>query len=734
MIERDFDVPFVAELALREKQIQQNYRPVIAVHKWFARRPGTLFRAVLLSEFTHEPLRQTFYQGHSFPQIRVLDPFMGGGTTLIEANRTGCGVTGLDVNPMSWWIVRQELGALDVAAYVGAANRLRDELEQEVGDLYRTQCKLCHSSDAKVKYFLWVKTVQCTRCEQRIDLFPNYMLSEDVRHPTNVFVCRKCGELYDSKSRKQPKSCSHCGGEFSTEFTARHNRVKCCHCGVSNSYPSGIAPRHRLFAIEYYCEECFSKTPGRLFKKPDADDIEKYHQAERRLAKAKIRHVPDEEIPAGDETERLHRWGYHYYRELFNARQLLGLELSCRAIRIVRDRSLQEALATNLSDLLRYQNMHCRYDTMALKSMDIFSVHGFPVSLIQCESNLLGVSSPRKSGPIGSGGWLNIVGKFAKAKRYCEHPFEVQQTGHRKKEIPIESEWIGEHRNGNSEAAVREVRLRCEDAAKARFNGDSFDAVLTDPPYFGNVQYAELMDFCYVWLRGLVGQSHPEFTKGSTRHINELTGNISMGRDLEHFAEGLSDAFKRAATVLKRGGPFVFTFHHNNMEAYVPVAVAILDASLVCSASLPCPAEMGASIHINGTTSSIVDTVFVCRATGRFPRRWLAMNAKELADLIHDDASKLVEAGLGPTQGDLRCITYGHLVRLAVWNLKAKWSVKHCISERLKLVMSWIEKFGGPAAVLNELGEKFTRASRNQCWELSESAVKYGKGTDEVAF
>ena len=44
MIERDFDVPFIADLALREKQIQQNYRPIIAVHKWFARRPGTLFR------------------------------------------------------------------------------------------------------------------------------------------------------------------------------------------------------------------------------------------------------------------------------------------------------------------------------------------------------------------------------------------------------------------------------------------------------------------------------------------------------------------------------------------------------------------------------------------------------------------------------------------------------------------------------------------------------------------
>jgi adenine-specific DNA methylase len=62
MIEKRFDIAFVANLARREKQIQQNYRPVIAVHKWFARRPGTLFRALLLSEFSDLPLKDIFYQ------------------------------------------------------------------------------------------------------------------------------------------------------------------------------------------------------------------------------------------------------------------------------------------------------------------------------------------------------------------------------------------------------------------------------------------------------------------------------------------------------------------------------------------------------------------------------------------------------------------------------------------------------------------------------------------------
>src|SRR5437870_13674226 len=103
MIEKDYDVSFVAALALREKQIQQNYRPIIAVHKWFARRPGTLFRALLLAEFGRMPLRETFFQANSLAGIRVADPFMGGGTPLLEANRLGRAMHCHDINPVPHW-------------------------------------------------------------------------------------------------------------------------------------------------------------------------------------------------------------------------------------------------------------------------------------------------------------------------------------------------------------------------------------------------------------------------------------------------------------------------------------------------------------------------------------------------------------------------------------------------------------------------------------------------------
>ena len=386
---------------------------------------------------------------------------------------------------------------------------------------------------------------------------------------------------------------------------------------------------------------------------------------------------------------------------MFNSRQLLGLELICREIHRQKNSRLRRALATNLSDLLRYQNMLYRYDTMALKSLDVFSVHGFPVGNIQCESNLLGING--KLTAVGSGGWLNIVEKFARAKSYCVEPFEIRHRGLRKEQVFIKDEWIGEERSAKPRPERRSVTLGCADASAKDLGGREFDAVLTDPPYFGNVQYAELMDFCYVWLRRLAGESEPAFAKPSTRDANELTGNINMGRGLDHFTEGLSRVFQQTAKSLKPGSPLAFTYHHNHLEAYLPAAVAILDSGLTCSATIPCPAEMGASIHINGTGSSIIDTVFICRSTGRFPRGWLADGPRALARLVVEEVQKLREAKLEPTQGDIRCIVFGHLIRLAVWHLRTGWNRSLNVSRRTQAVAEWIANFGGLEAVQKEL-------------------------------
>src|SRR5262249_30299929 len=214
---------------------------------------------------------------------------------------------------------------------------------------------------------------------------------------------------------------------------------------------------------------------------------------------------------------------------------------------------------------------------------------------------------------------------------YCDQPFEVIHHGKQKIQVPIPGEWIGDWRNGTGGPEQRKVTLHCGSATLAPMAPASLDAVLTDPPYFGNVQYAELMDFCYVWLRKLVGAGRKEFRTPSTRNESELTGNETMQRGLAHFTEGLAATFRKMASALKAGSPFAFTYHHNQSDAYFPIAVALLDAGLTCSAAIPCPAEMGGSVHISGTGSSIVDTVFVCRATGTVSKASLAGSTADIA-------------------------------------------------------------------------------------------------------
>ena len=210
-IERRFDVSLIAEMALREKQVQQNYRPFIGVHKWFARRPGTLFRGLILAEFGKGCLEDIFYESNDLSGIRIADPFMGGGTPLIEAHRVGCNVQGVDINPMSAWIVREAIEPLDISAYERAARTLMDDLRAGIDQYYRTSCPLYGDADVPVKSFLWVKMLDCEACGRPFDLFPGYLLANNRRHPKNVLVCPACGDLNEVEDCKSPNDCATCG-------------------------------------------------------------------------------------------------------------------------------------------------------------------------------------------------------------------------------------------------------------------------------------------------------------------------------------------------------------------------------------------------------------------------------------------------------------------------------------------------------------------------------------------
>ncbi|MEN6437039.1 MAG: DNA methylase, partial [Syntrophobacter sp.] len=710
-LESCFDIEFTACLAQKEKQIQQNYRPVIGIHKWFARRPGTVFRNLLLAEFDCEnSVREDYWRAHQFNGV-IADPFMGGGTPVLEANRLGFSIVGADINPMAFWIVRQSLAPLDLDAFGRHAETVIHDLERELGSLYTTTCKFC-GGPADVKYFLWVKTQICPECGKENDLFPGYLLAEAERHPRHVVVCRECGELNEFERQptaNRPEPCRACGEAVYIDGPAKKNRISCSACAHTFSYPGknpSSPPRHRMWAIEYHCAACKPRRQGRFFKRPDKEDLEKFLEAKRTLEERRAEFsIPSASIPLGDETKRLHRWGYRLFREMFNERQLLGLGLLLNRIRAVEETPVRHALLTVFSDFLRYQNMLARYDTYALKCQDIFSVHGFPVGLVQCENNLLGIPF------VGSGAFRHFIEKYRRAKEYCRQPFETRQSGKRKTLVPILGESIKAEQVGRFPIAnAREAWIDSRSAEQVPLGPDSLDGVFTDPPYFDNVQYAELMDFCYVWLRLALADEFDAFKAPSTKTLQELTGNEVMGRGLDHFTGGLSGIFRHYADALKPGAPFVFTFHHNDPNAYIPIVVAILDAGLDCTAALPAPAEMGASLHIARTKSSVLDSIFVCRKVH------VGGASEAVRDRLGSDLSALRKAGLRITEGDIRCLLAGHMARIAINRLRDTWDQSATLRERMANVQAML---GGIRDELDH--ERLIDALVESTWEKGKT-------------
>lgn len=684
-IENRFDVPFTAVLAQKEKQIQQNYRPIIGIHKWFARRPGSVFRNLLLSEFNgEEPIDSSYWRVHNMAGI-VADPFMGGGTPIFEANRLGFSVVGTDINPMAYWIVRQSLVSINQKDFVQEAKSVTIEVEKEIGSYYTTTCRFC-GKDASIKYFIWVKTQKCPDCGTETDLFPGYLLAEAVRHPKNVIACNHCGHLneFDDKpSIQRPKKCEQCTHPIYVEGNARNNRAKCGSCGFEFKYPvTSSAPIHRMWAIEYHCENCKPNHTGRFFKESDQEDIRKFEKAQSLFNRIGSNlPIPNDKIPLGDETRRLHQWGYRHFREMFNDRQLLGLGLLLKRIKETKKREIRHALLTVFSDFLRYQNMLCRYDTYALKCQDIFSVHGFPVGLVQCENSLLGIPK------VGSGAFRHFIEKYLKAKQYCRNPFETRFIVNRKDIVYIEGEKIeAKLVNRFPNQKQRQAFIKAADATSINLPAESLDGVFTDPPYYNNVQYAELMDFCYAWLRLGLKEEFKEFRPNTTRTDAELTGNVSMQRGLDSFTGGLSKIFCHYATALKIGAPFVFTYHHNDPDAYIPLIIAILDAGLNCTATLPVPAEMGASLHIARSKSSVLDTVFVCR------KRFLRTDETPLAECLKHDMDLLSSSGLKLSEGDIKCLLSGHIARKTINQLRYKWKFDDSLAEKMSIATEYIAR------------------------------------------
>jgi adenine-specific DNA methylase len=282
---------------------------------------------------------------------------MGGGTTIFESLRLGLSIVGRDINPIAYWLVRQAVEPLDIREFTRIGQEVWKKLKEQVGYLYQTRCLECNDL-AEVKYFIWVKTCACPTCGEEVSLFPGYRVAESVRHPREVFHCPQCEELRELE-KSDFRECSKCERSLQRGNTSR-GKTTCIKCETTFTFAGRLQtpPQHKLFAIEYRCGVCYEGITGRQFKSPDVEDYARVVEAKSLLSRDGSEFdLPEDAIPEGDETNRLHRWGYHNYQDMFNDRQLFGLGCLMNIIKQVPDSRIRQALATVFSDFLRYQNL-----------------------------------------------------------------------------------------------------------------------------------------------------------------------------------------------------------------------------------------------------------------------------------------------------------------------------------------------------------------------------------------
>ena len=216
-IEVGFPIVEINRLAQPERN---SFKPIYQMHKWFARRASCVFRAILLGALkpawkpdgTPVDLMEEFYRNHGDdPETAgkvVLDPFMGGGTTVVEALRLGCRVIGIDLNPVAWFIVKTEVEPVDPEALQDAFERLAARpvawnggapLRESLLGLYRT--KVAPDVEADVIYTFWVKHAICTdpTCKREVPLFKDWLVAHktlSVRYHRDV-SCPRCRKRFD---------------------------------------------------------------------------------------------------------------------------------------------------------------------------------------------------------------------------------------------------------------------------------------------------------------------------------------------------------------------------------------------------------------------------------------------------------------------------------------------------------------------------------------------------------
>jgi len=606
-----FPIEFVSQLAERESWRKEVHRPVYHVHKWWAKRLGSVFRGALLGSLLPDTARleDEFYRAHDFGGVTVFEPFMGSGTTVGEAHKLGCTAIGRDINPVACEAVRVALGPMERARLTSAF----EELSATVGDRIRALYRVtdARGEAAEALYYFWVKVVACPACAHPIDLFSSRIFARNAcpdRKPEVQVCCPACGDIKKACLGDREVRCDGCAAAFDPEASVvRGAKATCPRCDHSFAVAvavraTGHPPAHRLYA-----KLALTGNGEKQYLRATSDDVAAHAAASALLrdevAAGRVR-LPVGELADGYNTRQAIGYGYRAWRDFFGDRQLLALGWLHEAVAGLRDEAARDAMLVLFSGVLEFNNLFASYKgegTGAVRHM--FSHHILKPERTPIEANVWGT-------PKSSGSFSNLFRtRLLRAVDYRAAPREVTLAG-RDAAQERAAPFGGEVTLGLPDDGVlrrRGIYLACGSSDATGLRDGSIDLVVTDPPFFDNVHYSELADFFHAWQ-----VLHPRgFVKATdtTRHAREV-----QDTDAGAFASKLRAVFAECHRVLKPAGLLVFSYHHSRADGWASLAEAVCGAGFSAVEAHPVRAEMsGAAPKSQASEPIQVDVLLVCR-------------------------------------------------------------------------------------------------------------------------
>jgi putative DNA methylase len=602
----EVDLPVEELIPLAEREGNRK-KPVYEVHKWWARRLGSNFRMLLLgallpSGTTKRELWREFYRSHRHRKLVVVDPFMGGGTSIVEATKLGARTIGNDIDPVAWFVTKKEVEAVDLESLKEDFRAVERDVAPFIKRFYQHVTREGERLD--VTTFFWVAVIRCGRCKYRVEAHPHYQLCLDARNKRQAVFCRSCHEVAWLSATRRSFECKRCGVQ-TTIFagTIRQGIVR-CECGyrrrLGDRVKLGRPLAMRLFALEVESEDGQS----REFVRATARDMATYRAA---AGAGGGRPIARTSIPAKHRYDkRPLTYGFKYYDELFNARQLLCLRKIYRRILRVKNPMNREYLLLAFSDSLASNNMFCAYAFGYRKLTPLFGLHAYRFVSRPVEGNVWGCT-------FGRGSFKKCFEKLVRGKEYCQRPFEFG-SGFREKVAT--GEGFGAvtsiEPKGWYDGRSQSLLLNCDSADLRAIRDESADLILTDPPYYNNLPYSELSDFYYAWLRDALPHRSKRWSRRNTPHREGLFVRRLTVDEHDRFLKGMRRVLVECCRILRRDGLMVFTYHHNDRRAWIALSEALLNSGFRVTNVLPVLSEGKSGFHSDSGNIKW-DAVIVCR-------------------------------------------------------------------------------------------------------------------------